>query len=130
MKSNEKLKETLQPLVDEIVAGLSEETLDYLYEHGHEELISFEELSKLFKETFGLNKEYPQTYFCQPYLKYNKRGKMELRAIHLKNAIWSAQCDLNDPKSIISSAIEWLNHCKRMDDIEWLPKNVRSHGDE
>ena len=58
MKSNEKLKETLQPLVDEIVAGLSEETLDYLYEHGHEELISFEELSKLFKETFGLNKEY------------------------------------------------------------------------
>ena len=63
MKSNEKLKETLQPLVDEIVAGLSEETLDYLYEHGHEELISFEELSKLFKETFGLNKEYPQTYF-------------------------------------------------------------------
>ena len=56
MKSNEKLKETLQPLVDEIVAGLSEETLDYLYEHCHEELISFEELSKLFKETFGLNK--------------------------------------------------------------------------
>ncbi len=125
MKSNEKLKEKVQPLVDEIVAGLSDETLEYLEENGLEDLISYEELSKLFKETFGHNKEYPQTYFCQPYLKYNKRGKMELRAIHLKNAIWSAKCDLNDPKSIISSAIECLNHCKRMDDIEWLPENVR-----
>lgn len=129
-KQSEKLKEKLQPYVDKIVAGLSEEALYYLYENGHEELISYEELCKLFKETFGLNKEYPQTYFCQPYLKYNKRGKMELRAIHLKDAIWSVKCDLNDPQSIISSAIECLNHCKRMDDIEWLPENVRRNADE
>ena len=130
-KQSKKLKEKLQPYVDEIVAGLSEEALDYLYENGHEELISYEELCKLFKDPFGFNKQLPHTMFNQLYLRYNKRGKIELMSLLSSNAIWSAKCDLNDPKSIISSAIECLNYCMKEGDIDWVDHSkVKCPADE
>ena len=124
-KQSEKLKKKLMPCVNEIVTRLSEEALDYLYANGKDDLISYEELCKVFQEPFGYNKQFPHTLFYELYLRYNKRGKIELMSILSSDAIWSAQCDLNDPKSIISSTIECLNQCMKESEIDWLPKNVR-----
>jgi len=130
-KQSEKLKTKLQPYVDEIVAGLTDEALDYLYENGKDELISFEELCKLFKEPFVFNKQYPQTMFNQLYMRYNKRGKVELMSLLSRDAIWGAKCDINDPKSIITCATECLNHCMKEADIDWVDHSkVRCHADE
>ena len=130
-KHSERLKEKLQPYVDEIVAGLTEEALEYLDESGKDELISYEELCKIFKEPFGFNRQNPHTFFNQLYLKYNKRGRIELMSILSQDAIWSAKCDLNDPKSIITSATECLNHCMKEADIDWVDHTkVRCNADE
>lgn len=106
-----KWREKYQPYVDEIVAGLTEEALDALGDDGNVDLVQDEELCKLFKETFKHNGEFPSGYdLC---LINTKKGDMVLYSRAGQCDMWRVKCDLNDVHSIISCAIECINHCIR-----------------
>ena len=120
-QKSEKLKERLQPLVDEVVAGLTEDALDYLDEQGYNILISYGQLCKLFKEPFGFNRQFPNTGeyggLCLIYSK--KKKEVQLYYYPLQATVWGAKCDMQNVQSIKDAAIECLNNCMKLDNVDW-----------
>ena len=123
------MDEKIKGYVEQISDALTDDALDYLIEHGNGNLISDEELGKLFSKKFVHKVDCPSGRgLCLVYDENN--SEIELFSLNAQMIVWSVKCDINNVQSIINSAIECLNHCKRMDDIEWLPDNVRCHGEE
>jgi len=126
------MTEKIKSYVQQIKDAINDEAVDYLFEDGQDQLISYEQLSKLFNESFILNKQYPHSgEFGHLCLKYSKKGEIYLYTTVARCKVWKAKCDINDPKSIISGAIECLNHCMKEQDIDWLHnENVRCNGEK
>ena len=111
-ETNEDKKAIIQSYVDEIAAGLTDEAMDALCEYGDDDLMQDEELRKLFSKNFQHREDCPEGFDL--VLLYNEgNGKMELYSKSEKSAKWSVKCDINNVHSIISCAIECINHCIR-----------------
>lgn len=104
------MDEKIQSYIDEIVDGLTEDALDALGYNGNQYIIEPEELKKLFNKKFMHKEDCPQGEdLCLVYDENN--GEMELFSVYEKVIKWSVKCDINSVRSIISCAIECINHC-------------------
>lgn len=102
----------IQSYIDQIANGLTDEAIDELMEYGDGDIISDEELCKLFSKKFMHNEDCPEgNDYCLVYDENNE--EMELFSSFEKCIKWSVKCDINNVQSIISCAIECLNHCIR-----------------
>lgn len=102
-------KDKLQPYIDEIVKGITDEVLDELYDNGEEDLVSDEQLSLLFSNKFKEGKEY--LLGGDNSIGYDvDKAEMVLYSSYDKCTKWSVKCDINNVKSIIDCAIECINH--------------------
>lgn len=111
---NEKydMNNTVQGYIDEIVAGLTDEAMDALCDYGDEDLMQDDQLKKLFSKKFQHREDCPHGFDL--YLVYDENNKeMELFSTYEKSIKWSVKCDINNVHSIISCAIECINHCIR-----------------
>lgn len=108
----ESMNEKIQSYIDAIVNGLTDEAMDELGGNGDGDLISDEELSKLFTKKFMHRDECPHGYDF--YLVYDENNaEMELFSTVEQCIKWSVKCDINNVQSIIDCAIECINHCIR-----------------
>ena len=112
VKTNKDNNDIIQSYVDEIAAGLTDEAMDALCDYGDDELMQDEELRKLFSKKFQHREDYPMGFdLC---LLYNEnKGEMELYSRYGRGVKWFVKCDINNVQSIISCAIECINHCIR-----------------
>ena len=111
-KSNTLLDERIRGYAEQISDALTDDALDYLIEHGNGDLISDEELGKLFSKKFLQGTNIPSGRgVCLIY----DREKTEM-LLFSKNAqmiVWSVKCDIQSVQSIIDCAIECLNNCMK-----------------
>lgn len=102
----------VQPYIDEISAGLTDEALDALYDKGEDALVSDEQLSLLFYPKFKEDEECEYPEAGEFALRYNeKKEEMVLFSNYEAEVLWSVKCDIDNVQSIISCAIECINHC-------------------
>lgn len=55
--------------------------------------------------------------FCESHTKNHMKTTNNIRLTTVEEIV---KCDLNDPKSIITSATECLNHWRKEGDIDWV----------
>ena len=111
------MTEKIKSYVEQIKAGLTEKALDYICDNGNEDIISDEELCKLFSKKFISFEDYPRAWGGMS-LEYDEIiSEMGLFS-GLGYCIWSVKCNVKDPQSIIACAIECLNNSVKEPDVE------------
>lgn len=119
-KSNNGLDERIKAYIQQINDALTEEALDYLYDNGDEDILSDEELCKLFSKQFM----HESTKDTCPYggslaLVYDDTTtEMTLFSIFVRMTAWHVKCDIQNVQSIIDCAIECLNNCMKEGDLD------------
>lgn len=111
-------KKQIETYVEQIVAGLTEEAMDYIVENGNESLISDEKLAKLFSKKFITFEDYPIGGFGMS-LEYDEVNSEMGLFSGQGHCIWSVKCDVKDPLSIVACAIECLNNSPKEFDVEF-----------
>ncbi len=111
------MDEKIKSFVQQINDSLTDEALDYLIEHGNGNLISDEELGKLFRKKFMHNLDCPSGRgLCLMYDRDN--AIIELFSMNAQMIAWSAKCDIQNVQSIIDGAIECLNNCMKEGNLD------------
>ena len=110
-------KQKIKSYVEQIVAGLTEEALDYIYDNGSEEIVSDEGLAKLFNKKFISFEDYPRAWGGMSLEYDDVNSEMGLFSGY-GYCIWSVKCNVKDPQSIIDCAIECLNNSVKEPDVE------------
>ena len=111
------MDEKIKGYAEQISDALTEEALDYLIEHGNGNLISNEELGKLFSKKFMHKLDCPSGRgLCLVYDENN--SEIELFSLNAQMIVWSVKCDINNVQSIIDSAIECLNNAMKEGDLD------------
>ena len=111
------MDEKIKGYAEQISDALTDEALDYLIEHGNGNLISDEELGKLFSKRFVHKVDCPSGRgLCLVYDENN--SEIELFSLNAQMIVWSVKCDINNVQSIINSAIECLNNSMKEGDLD------------
>lgn len=111
------MDEKIKGYAEQISDALTDEALDYLIEHGNGNLISDEELGKLFSKRFVHKVDCPSGRgLCLVYDENN--SEIELFSLNAQMIVWSVKCDINNVQSIINCAIECLNNSMKEGDLD------------
>ena len=100
--------------VQQIRDGLTEEALDFINHNGYEDILSDEELSKLFHKEFSYDINYtPESDgLCLVFDK--DYSEIELLSLDLQCVVHNVKCDIRNVQSIIAASIECLNGCVKL----------------
>ena len=111
-------KAKIESYVQQIRDGLTEEALNFINYNGYEDILSDEELMKLFHKEFIQDIHYtPESDgLCLVYDK--DYSEIELLSLDLQCVIESVKCDVQNVQSIVDAAIECLNSCVKMEDMD------------
>ena len=110
-------KTKIKSYVQQINAAITDEALEYLDFNGEEDILSDEELGKLFSKKFMNRIECPTGFsLCLVYDRNN--SEIVLFSKNAQMIAWSVKCDINNVQSIIDSSIECLNNCMKEGDLD------------
>lgn len=124
-KNTNELDEKIKSYIQQINDALTEEALDYLYDNGDDDILSDEELCKLFSKKFM----HESTISTCPYggslaLVYDdSTAEMTLFSIYVRMTAYRVKCDIQNVQSIIDSAIECLNNCMKEGNLDPYTNN-------
>ena len=111
------MNERIKGFVQRINAALTDEALEYIDFNGEEDILSEEELGKLFTKKFMHGIESPTGFsLCLEYDENN--AAIELFSKNAQMVAWSVKCNIQSVQSIIDSAIECLNNCMKEGDLD------------
>ena len=111
------MDERIMGYIQQIKESLSDEAMEYIDFNGEEDIISDEELGKLFTKKFMNGIESPTGFsLCLVYDRNN--SEIELFSKNAQMIAWSVKCDINNVQSIIDCTIECLNNCMKEGELD------------
>ena len=111
------MNQKIESYVKQIKDAITEEALDFLFDNGDANLISDEELGKLFSKKFMNEKDRPSGFgLCLVYDR--NTSEIELFSKNAQLIVWGVKCDIHNVQSIIDCAIECLNNCMKEGDLD------------
>ena len=109
---NEKIKGYVRQIND----ALTDDALEYIDFNGEDDILTEEELGKLFTKRFMNGVDSPTGFsLCLVYDRNNE--EIELFSKNAQMIAWSVKCDIQNVQSIIDSTIECLNNCMKEGDL-------------
>jgi hypothetical protein len=111
------MNEKIKGYVKQINSALTDEALEYIDFNGEEDILSEEELGKLFSKRFMHGVENPTGFsLC---LLYNENNQsIELFSKNAQMIAWSVNCNIQNVQSIIDCTIECLNNCMKEENLD------------
>lgn len=111
------MDERIKGYVQQINAALTDEALEYIDFNGEEDILTEEELGKLFTKKFMHGVESPTGFsLCLVYDRNN--GEIELFSKNAQMVAWSVKCNIQSVQSIIDCTIECLNNCMKEEHLD------------